>query len=156
MVVLWLRPERLNGKNKMKVSELQLGDIVSCLGDPVRVVSLSIKDDEPIGIMSPLKTIETFRDEDVKPVPLTTKILEMNGWSSYEYYHVLEKDNYRLKVEFADDGLLNLSYDLKEGTISGHPFYMCHINDLTLSYVHELQHALRLVGLNDLAKNLKV
>ena len=139
----------------MKVSELQLGDIVSCLGDPVRVVSLSIKDDEPIGIMSPLKTIETFRDEDVKPVPLTTKILEMNGWSSYEYYHVLEKDNYRLKVEFADDGLLNLSYDLK-GTISGHPFYMCHINDLTLSYVHELQHALRLVGLNDLAKNLKV
>lgn len=29
----------------MKVSELQIGDWVSCLGDPVSVVSLSFNDD---------------------------------------------------------------------------------------------------------------
>ena len=41
----------------MKTSELQLGDMVSCLGDPVIVVSLSFNGDEPIGIILPLNKI---------------------------------------------------------------------------------------------------
>ena len=122
----------------MKVSELEIGDWVSCLGDSVRVVSLSLKDDEPIGIMSPLKTMETFREEDVKPVPLTEAIFDS----------ACEQDD-RDYVEWY----------FNEDTPSIWHFEIAEVPDcfrIYIKYVHELQHALRLVGLNDLAKNIKV
>ena len=136
----------------MKISELQLGDIVSCLEDPVRVVSLSIKDDEPIGIMSPLKTIETFRDENVKPVPLTSKILLANGFE-------FDEEVKRGYVLYLDEGktwyvAVSLRYN-DEPRMTEIGFERCGVVK-PIQYVHELQHALRLVGLNDLAKNLKV
>nr|DAV06787.1 MAG TPA: hypothetical protein [Caudoviricetes sp.] len=122
----------------MKVSELQIGDWVICLGDPVRVVSLSLKDDEPIGIMSPLKTIETFKEEDVKPVPLTEAIFD----------NACEQDD-RKYVEW---------YFSEDKTGIWH-FEITEVPDcfrIYIKYVHELQHALRLVGLSEQAKNLKV
>lgn len=135
----------------MKTSELQLGDRVSCLGDPVRVVSLSLKDDEPIGIMSPLKKIFTFGEKDVYPVQLTTDILTNNGFTqdtigsglilhidNYENLYVLV--NYRHNGECRNVEISNNMYNLS-----------CPIQ-----YVHELQHALRLCGLSELAENLKV
>lgn len=138
----------------MKVMDFQIGDLVSAAGQNVVITSLIPYDDKPFGIA--LKDRIEFTEEEIQPIPLTAAILEMNGWTSYEYYHVLEKDNYRLKVEIVEDDLFNLQYDVKEGEISGHSFYMCYINDLTLSYVHGLQHALRLVGLSELADNLKI
>lgn len=123
----------------MKVSELQIGDWVSCLGDPVRVVSLSLNDDEPIGIMSPLKKIFTFREKDVYPIPLTEEILhnaslqerrEDAEWYFEEFY---EPNVWRLEIT---------------GTLNN--------IDVNIFYVHELQHALRLCRLDELANNLKV
>lgn len=124
----------------MKVSELQLDDYVSCLGDPVRVVSLSLKDDEPIDIMSPLKTIETFREENVEPIPLTYDIInnvcEQDGRKNVEWYFS-EDEPKRWRLSIAEE------------------LFMPSI-DIYISYVHELQHALRLVGLKELAKNIKI
>lgn len=123
----------------MRVGDLQLGDWVSCLGDPVRAVSLSLNDDEPIGIMSPLKKIFTFREKDVYPMPLTEEILhnaslqerrEDAEWYFEEFY---EPNVWRLEIT---------------GTLNN--------IDINISYVHELQHALRLVGLSELADNLRV
>jgi len=136
----------------MKVSELQLGDIVSCLGDPVRIMSLSIKNEEPIGIMSPLKTIETFREEDIKPLPLISKILLDNGFEIDDEV----KHGY---VLYLDEGktwyvAVSLRYN-DEPRMTEIGFERCGVVK-PIQYVHELQHALRLVGLNDLAKNLKV
>ena len=122
----------------MKVSELQIGDWVSCLGDPVRVVSLSLTGDEPIGIMSPLKTIETFKEEDVKHIPLTEEILD----------RACEQDD-RKYVEW---------YFNEDASGIWH-FEITEVPDclrVYIRYVHELQHAMRLVGLGDLAKNIKV
>ena len=135
----------------MKISELQLGDIVSCLGDPVRVVSLSLKGDEPIEIISPLKTIETFREEDVKPIPLTAAILEKNGFrcdtiGSGLILHIDNSENRYVFVSFRHDGS-SRHVEIEDG------YYNLSV---PVSYLHELQHALRLVGLNNLAKNLKV
>jgi len=136
----------------MKISELQIGDWVSCLGDPVRVVSLSLKDDEPIGIMSPLKTIETFREEDVKPLPLTSKILLANGFE-------FDEEVKRGYVLYLDEGktwyvAVSLRYN-DEPRMTEISFERCGVVK-PIQYVHELQHALRLVGLNDLARNLKI
>lgn len=140
----------------MRVGDLQLGDWVSCLGDPVRVMSLSLNDDEPIGIMSPLKKIFTFREEDVYPIPLTAEILLKNGWTYYKYYFIFENADWRLKVELIEDDLFLLSFDEVEEKIGEHKMYMSRINDLALCSVHELQHALRLAGLSELADNLKI
>ncbi len=130
------------GRINMKVSELQIGDWVSCFGDSVRVTAVrTVYDDRtnPIGIMSPLKIEYFFKEENVKPVPLTEEILhnaslqerrEDAEWYFEEFY---EPNVWRLEI----NGTLNNI-------------------DINISYVHELQHALRLIGLNELADNLKI
>lgn len=135
----------------MKTLELQLGDIVSCLGDPVRVVSLSLNNDEPIGIMSPLKKIFTFREKDVYPVQLTTDILLNNGFTqdtigSGLILHIDNSENLYVLVNYRYNG------ECRKVEISNKMYnILCPIQ-----YVHELQHALRLCGLSELADNLKI
>ena len=114
----------------MKTSELQLGDYVSCLGDPMRVVSLSLNGDEPIGIMSPLKKIFTFRENDVYPI-----ILMQNNFNPeiVSWWRPSEGDSFKIAIMNNDTSLC-----------------------AKVKYVHELQHALRLCGLSELANNLKI
>lgn len=135
----------------MKTLELQLGDIVSCLGDPVRVVSLSLNNDEPIGIMSPLKKIFTFREKDVYPVQLTTDILLNNGFTqdtigSGLILHIDNSENLYVLVNYRYNG------ECRNVEISNNMYNI----SCPIRYVHELQHALRLCGLDELANNLKV
>ena len=119
----------------MKTSELQLGDRVSCLGDPVRVVSLSFNDDEPIGIISPLKKIFTFREKDVYPIILDESILMQNNFNPeiVAWWRPSEGDSFKIAIMNNDTSLC-----------------------AKVKYVHELQHALQLCGLSELAENLKV
>ena len=119
----------------MKTSELQLGDMVSCLGDPVIVVSLSLNGDEPIGIMSPLKKIFTFREKDVYPIILDESILMQNNFNPeiVAWWRPEGEDFFKIAI-------------MNENTS------LC----TKIKYAHELQHALRLCGLSELAENLKV
>ena len=77
--------------------------------------------------------------ECIEPIPLTPEILERNGFS----------EDYRY-----DD----LSYIQSCGAVTG-----IHINgknglmdEMYLKYVHELQHAFRMLQFDDLADNFKV
>ena len=93
------------------------------------------------------------RDIQVKPIPLTAEILEKDGWErdidkewEYNNSHILphycyqwEKQNVRIKM-YA--GLEGFTISL----IIGRRFYA----------VHELQHVLRLYGLDELADNFKI
>ena len=93
------------------------------------------------------------RDIQVKPIPLTAEILEKDGWErdidkewEYNNSHILphycyqwEKQN--VKVEMYA-GLEGFTISL----IIGRRFYA----------VHELQHVLRLYGLDELADNFKI
>lgn len=76
--------------------------------------------------------------DDIEPIPLTAEILEKNLFKRdvfhNEYY--IYGTNFCV-VEFDN----TYSY---QGT------------DMDLNYVHELQHALRLCGLNGLANNFKI
>ena len=119
----------------MKTSELQLGDYVSCLGDPVRVVSLSLNGDELIGIMSPLKKIFTFREKNVYPIILDESILMQNNFNPeiVSWWRPEGEDFFKIAI-------------MNENTS------LC----TKIKYVHELQHALRLCGLSELANNLKI
>ena len=89
--------------------------------------------------------------EDIKPMPLTSEILEKNGfgftrnsdtksvWNGWWIYKGLEMAT----------SCLN-----REGN------WPCYINiydsNIKCEYVHQLQHALRLCKLGDLADNFKI
>ena len=70
---------------------------------------------------------------DLEPIPLTAEILEKNGFGVNDYNEEYDED-YGIEVE------MNFEHWTTEGgTCSGY--------FQTLRYVHELQHALRLCGI---------
>ena len=79
----------------------------------------------------------------VKPITLTLEILEKNGFELRDgfLYHRI------------DDNPHHYDFKLKNGGVFTSEGYTleCGIYYLTIRYVHELQNALRLCGLNDLA-----
>lgn len=93
-------------------------------------------------------------DIDCEPIPLTTEIFEKNGFIGKEEGHYYSYHRYgRLGNE-----IFNVHYQ--------NHWIACSTPDnrdefalfgmIILRYVHELQHALRLCGLNNLADNLIV
>ena len=132
----------------MKTSELQLGDWVSCLGDPVRVASLILKDKKH---MSPLKNIYMYKKKDIKPISLTADILIDNRFTedtigSGLILHIYNSENLYVLVNYRYNG------ECRNVEISNNMYNI----SCPIKYVHELQHALRLCGLSELAENLKV
>ena len=89
----------------------------------------------------------------IEPIPLTAEILEKDGWErdidkEWEYnnshilpYYCYQWEKQNVKIEMYA-GLEGFTISL----IIGRRFYA----------VHELQHVLRLYGLNELADNFKV
>ena len=81
------------------------------------------------------------RSLQVKPIPLTTEILEKNGWEQTEYCHEYQYGKNTIQCR--------LPYMV--GRING-----IDIENFKCEYVHQYQHLLRLCGLNELANNFKV
>ena len=128
----------------MEAKELMIGDKVM-----VKVLS-QIPDTY---VLHTWTANDYSRDIQVKPIPLTPEILEKDGWErdidkewEYNNSHILphycyqwEKQNVKIEM-YA--GLEGFTISL----IIGRRFYA----------VHELQHVLRLYGLDELADNFKV
>lgn len=74
---------------------------------------------------------------DLEPIPLTPEILEMNGW--WDDMDMWQHEEVNFCIEKWDGR-----------------FQCYEINQIKLDSVHELQHALRLCGLYELADNFKV
>ena len=88
-----------------------------------------------------LQLNENSKYDWVKPIPLTPEILEKNGWERYENF---------MNMKAAD----NISFswtDMYGESLFKNGYHMCDCK-----YVHTLQHALRLCGLDELADNFKV
>ena len=128
----------------MEAKELMIGDKVM-----VKVLS-QIPDTY---VLHTWTANDYSRDIQVKPIPLTAEILEKDGWErdidkewEYNNSHILphycyqwEKQNVKIEM-YA--GLEGFTISL----IIGRRFYA----------VHELQHVLRLYGLDELADNFKI
>ena len=134
----------------MKATELMIGDKVM-----VKVLS-QIPDTY---VLHTWTANDYSRDFKVKPIPLTHEILEKNGWiqckyetckSLYEYkglhlrHTMIKRSNGRWVANV--DGIVEKFSDE----------YMHSFLRINVFYVHELQHALHLCGLNELADNFKV
>ena len=89
-----------------------------------------------------------FLIDGLEPILLTLEILERNNFELRDgfLYHRI------------DDKPHHYDFKLKNGGVFSSEGYTleCGIYLLTIRYVHELQHALRLCGLHELADNFKV
>jgi len=112
----------------MKVNELMVGDWVYVSGKPVKIT----KDD--------LATMLIFLDDDSKinPIPLTEEILVKNGFEDVSE----EGDRIRLLGTFDEND--NITFvNLYPATIG----YGTDITQLKVYYIHQLQHLLRMCGI---------
>lgn len=144
----------------MESKELMIGDwIKDTNGDIHRVNYISecrdcIESDDSFGIFS----------YDLLPIPLTAKILKKNGFVNDSSYDECVADGHFITIQI-------WSYNTENVLIQWDGITCEVINDfgnpcekITLHgenyehdiYVHELQHALRLCGLTELADNFRV
>ena len=141
----------------MKCKELQIGDwIQDKNGNPMQIIGVG--DDYAYATFEGNEGDPwEFNDKDDKPcaIEITDDILKQNKWE-VQGYALLPSEHYCVK----DDGGNHLLWS--HGTLS--IWLACgEANDgvfsdvvLPCKYVHQLQQALRLAGLSEIADNFKV
>ena len=136
----------------MKATDLMIGDWVKIKGhldcDKVREIA---RDENMQWYISFSCSASLFRAYEFEPIPLTPEILEKNGfcfvkssdrdtvWNGWWIYKGLElgvccldrEDNWPCCINITD-------------------------SNVPCEYVHQVQHALRLCGLDELADNFKI
>lgn len=131
----------------MKATEIQIGDWVKYTNPPyIKVASITkrkigyhIKDDEP--------RMHYVRLCEVEPIPLTAEILKKNGFEESERFRsttfrLFVKDCFVVIDSFHDNKVGRYNWAI--GVHSCYTGYQCAM----IHYVHELQHALRLYGID--------
>lgn len=128
----------------MKVNELMIGDWVMNPNDGKCYKIHTVTACEQTRLSNPysLTDLEFHLGE---PIPLTAEILEKNGF-------VFRGDNDTMYGEYYLHNQSTFAIKMFNGYLVG----MCMGEDLEFDYVHELQHALRLCGLNELADTFKI
>lgn len=131
----------------MKTTDLQIGDYA--LAKPsMMLIKVAAVHHKKVGYHAVTHKLNWVRMDLLEPIPLTLEILERNGFelrNGFLYHRIDDKPHhYDFKLE--NGGVF---------TSEGYTLQCC-IYHLTIRYVHELQHALRLCRLNDLADNLKL
>lgn len=117
----------------MEAKELMISDWVIDKSKKAQVTSLTCD-----GIIETTASISNI--EVVKPIPLSPEILKANG---FEYFK--GTSSYVLQTTTAS---ITLLWDY---------WYKCFCwHEAKIRNVHELQHALRMCGLNELADNFKL
>lgn len=109
----------------MKANELMIGDWVQHKGKPIQVEEILDYAINPDWAGAEIDSEIIL--EDISPIPLTPEILEKNGWSLWE-----------IEGEYRCAGASTL-YGTKA------PFSV--FDNICINFVHELQHALRLCGI---------
>lgn len=154
----------------MKCKELQVGDKVVLINGIIATI-IEVGEDYAYAVLNGYETMDPweFNDQDNHPegIPITPEILEKNGfgpdtfltaeWGRKVYF----KEFPGCVVEPADSGkyIFGTTKYWSKTYSDGSPIdwgtmYESRIYDL--QYVHTLQHALRLVGLLEIADNFKV
>jgi hypothetical protein len=127
----------------MKTTELMIGDYVKYQGHIYIVEEISAKG--WVHLIYPDIGIRVNITSDyiinlLEPIPLTAEILKRNG-----FYYDEDRKAYLMGTIFQ---VKSEKHDLFSFEICGCPY--------PLNTVNQLQHALRLCGLSDLANNLKL
>jgi hypothetical protein len=133
----------------MEANELSCKDLM--VGDWVRI-KITQHNTEVTNIdANSIYTEAAFpiRYDEIEPIPLTSEILEKNGFVAnkhvypYPYYEYTNKED-KLKIGFAFPQGNKTSYKEPWVCIDSENVLIVH---LPCIYVHQLQHALRLCGI---------
>jgi hypothetical protein len=117
----------------MKANELMVGDLVLHDGKVIRVDAVHKR---KIGYHKTKDKLTWLFSGQFEPIPLTPEILEKNGLTNDYHGSYFEEDEHiSLEISSSEYGIY--------WTINFHEY-----NILKLEYVHELQHALKLCGIN--------
>lgn len=137
----------------MEISDLTIGDwVYDDYGKPYKIKSIGL-----LGNTDELFVMLDYNDlyqlNYIEPIPLTVEILEKNGFeltgdSTFE--KKAYNDSYeKIRMDWWEKNNFYFGfYSRKEKTV-------LHIS-LMISYVHNLQHALRLCGLSEIADDFKI
>lgn len=120
----------------MKATDLMIGDwfvTKKAKEMPMRIISI---DKFIYGKTADGIKIGPFFAEEVVPMPLTTEILLKNGFPSDDWIGSFPEDeNYDVEIAIGEGNRITWSINFDEYTIK------------ELKYVHELQHAMNLFGI---------
>ena len=149
----------------MKATELMIGDWVIFGDEPLKVQHIYNNgyDDVVAEIteesINEYDVCEEIRDVSLvncSPIPVTPEILEKNGFEMFKYdgwvhyYRIFGNSAIPFVLHSMIGGeMLSREVDIFSTSTDTN----CGIE---INYVHELQHALRLCGLDELADNFKV
>ena len=119
----------------MKATEIKIGDLISFNGTPVKVCHI----DPPYIYALDEKDVVVGSHENCNnfdPIPLTSEILEKNGWKERKYSERIVYEN----------GWYELFRVGQEGA-----WAFCHYDDFltAIKHIHELQHLLWALGMDD-------
>lgn len=125
----------------MRVEELMIGDYVQVNDEACKVISISYFD---IGISDSKEDFYNEHIDSIKPIPLTTKILEKNGFVKFMPHNwQIVIDNIMIELREPEHNMA-IWLDWAEHNTGAYASYMFPGPNC----VHELQHALRLCGID--------
>lgn len=136
--------------NEIKGSDLQIGDYV--LHENVIKMVVSIPTENKVSIRPRTQTYGSIYNttliDEIKPLKIDGKILTLNGFQfchdpNYERYDEYVYNNITIK-ECSEHENTCWTVQLVENKIE--KLY------ITITYVHELQHLLKIIGYNNLIK----
>lgn len=139
----------------MKVNELMIGDwVVSEIEGAGRITELG-RDWCVALTYGKNNNAVTGELRQLQPIPLTPEILKKNGFG---YVEGDEYSTYHPTHFYLGESQFCKSMDLHIGTYNKGIFWVNIRQNAIygIRYVHELQHALRMCGYNDLADNFKI
>lgn len=135
----------------MEAKELMVGDWVKTDDGNSKIVSLDARH------LNVEDNDYTYDEYHVEPIPLTKEILEKNGFCKYR-----DSDMYTISCQ-QNDICVDLKYNEIDICVFGErgtDYEECEssseIQFKNPIQLHQLQNALRLAGLNELADNLKL
>jgi len=125
----------------MKATDLMISDYLSYKGQIIKIVSITKK---KVGYHTKANECRMHyaRLCDCKPIPITPEILENNGWKS-------------MKNGSGDFILTNPMVGnsaIITKTINGYEMSHGAFNGLGIHYIHQLQHTLKLSGIEKVIK----
>ena len=135
----------------MKVNELQIGDYVNYRCQVIKVTSLYDKGDSNEVGWSDKESVWVNAD-NVEPIPLITEILKKNGFETEDDVHFsIQGQSDILELLLVEVPFDCYYFDIvrTEKTINKCN-QRCYIDRYfaSIDYVHQLQHALRLCGID--------
>lgn len=136
----------------MNSKELMIGDWAIFNGNPLKVQAIDSRDSEIVagdGIFCTEESRWAYTADKVEGIPLTPEILEKNGF-------VFDSDFWTIANPRYNNVRMVRYCSIDEEATDAFLGHWAFDENYAIDYVHELQHALRLCGLNELADNFKV